>query len=198
MLNFTDNDKKILRDSYKMILLNIKEYLKQYGSKDEIEYSKIFLNMLHSGLFSMNRKIDFDNNFPYLGLPVDVSQGVQVMYGVCCCRHATEFLFNLLTILDFDPALLYVFADNDSGTWHRVNPAQERANHQAIILKNKCIVDPANKFILKTHDNGELTQLESSYTGQIKPYQEEGIETVGKVLKKYYTYKEMGIERVYN
>lgn len=198
MLNFSDNDKKILRDSYKMILLNLKEYLKQYGVKDEIEYSRIFIDMLHSGLFSMNGKINFDNNFAYLGLPVDISQGVQVMYGVCCCRHATEFLFNLLNILDFDPSLLYVFADSDTGIWHRVNPATERANHQAIILKNKCIVDPANKFILKTHDNGELTQIDSSYIGQIRPYQEESIETVGKVLKKYYTYKEMGIERVYS
>lgn len=198
MLNFTDNDKKVLRDSYKNILINLKEYLKQYRVKDEIEYSKIFLNMLHSGLFSMNGKINFDNNFAYLGLPIDISQGVQVMYGVCCCRHAAEFLYNLLTILDFDPTLLYIFIDSDTRTWHRVNPAFERANHQAIMLENKCIVDPSNKFILKTHDSGELTKLESSYTGQIKPYQEYEIATVGKVLKKYYTYKEMGIERAYS
>lgn len=42
-LNFTETDKKILKDAYKMILLNLKNYLQQYDMKDELEYSKLFL-----------------------------------------------------------------------------------------------------------------------------------------------------------
>lgn len=98
MLNFTDDDKKVVKDAYKTILLNLKNYLKQYDAKDELEYSKIVFSMLHSGLFSISGTINFDNNYDYLGLPVEISQGVQVMYGICCCRHVTEFLYNLLCI----------------------------------------------------------------------------------------------------
>lgn len=49
MLNFTESDKKTVKDAYKMILLNLKDYLQQYDVKDELEYSKIFFNMLHGG-----------------------------------------------------------------------------------------------------------------------------------------------------
>lgn len=59
--------------------------------KDELEYSKLFFCMLHGGFFSMDGTIKFDNNYDYLGLAVEISQGVQVMHGICCCRYATEF-----------------------------------------------------------------------------------------------------------
>lgn len=197
MLRFTDSDKKKVRDAYKMVLLNLKDYLQQYGVKDEVEYSTIFFYMLHEGLFSMNGVLCFDNNFDYLGLPVEMSQGVQVMYGVCCCRHATEFLYNLLSSLNFNPSLLYILVDNDTGIWRKVNPAVERANHQVILLGDK-IIDPANKFILQLQKGGDLTVLDSKYAWQLEDYQEDNIGVIGKVLKKYYTYRELGIKNVYD
>ncbi len=196
-MNFTETDKKIVRDAYKMILLNLKAYLQQYDMKDELEYSKLFFYMLHGGFFSMDGTIKFDNNYDYLGLPVEISQGVQVMYGICCCRHATDFFYNLLCILNFNPSLIYIWVDNDTGLWRKVNPAIEKANHQAILLDNKCIIDPANKFILQIQKNGGLTQLDSEYFGQLETYQENNIVTIGKILKKYYTYRELGIKSVY-
>ena len=196
-MNFTETDKKIVKDTYKMILLNLKDHLQQYDMKDELEYSKLFFCMLHGGFFSMDGTIKFDNNYDYLGLPVEISQGVQVMYGICCCRHATEFLYNLLCILNFNPSLIYIWVDNNTGLWRKVNPAIEKANHLAILLDNKCIIDPRNKFILQIQKNGGLTQLDSEYFGQLETYQENNIVTIGKVLKKYYTYRELGIERVY-
>lgn len=197
MLNFTDSDKKIIRDAYKMILLNLKDYLQQYDMKDELGYSKIIFRMLHGGFFSMNRTNNFDNNYDYLGLPVEISQGVQVMYGICCCRHATEFLYNLLCILNFNPSLIYIQVDNDTGLWRKVNPEIEKANHQAILLNDKYIIDPANKFILQMQKNGELILLDSEYIDQLRTYQEDNIIVIGKVLKKYYTCREFGINTVY-
>ncbi len=197
MREFTETDKKIVKDAYKMILLNLKDYLQQYDMKDELEYSKLFFCMLHGGFFSMDGTIKFDNNYDYLGLPVEISQGVQVMHGICCCRHATEFFYNLLCILNFNPSLIYIWVDNDTGLWRKVNPAIEKANHQAILLDNKCIIDPANKFILQIQKNGELTQLDSEYFGQLETYQENNIVTIRKILKKYYTYRELGIKSVY-
>ena len=45
-LNFTEVDKKIVKDAYKTILFNLKDYLQHYDVKDELEYSKIFFGML--------------------------------------------------------------------------------------------------------------------------------------------------------
>lgn len=198
MLNFTENDKKIVKDSYKMILLNLKDYLQQYDVKDAITYSKIIFYMLHNGFFSMNRTINFDNNYDYLELPVKISQGVQVMYGICCCRHASEFLYNLLCTLDFNPSLIYIWVDNDMKLWRKVNPAKEKTNHQAILLNNNYIIDPANKFILQMQDSGELSLIDSEYLDHLEIYQEDNIDVIGRVLKKYYTYKELGIRSVYS
>ena len=198
MLNFTDSDKKVINDAYKIILLNLKYYLQQYDVKGELEYSKIIFCMLHGGFFSMNRTISFDNNYNYLGLPIEISQGVQVMYGICCCRHATTFLYNLLCTLKFNPSLIYVWIDNDTGLWRKVNPTTEKANHIAILLNNKYIIDPANKFILQMQKNGELILLDSEYPNQLGTYQEDNIVVIGKVLKKYYTYRNLGIKNVYS
>lgn len=75
-MNFIDKDKKVINDAYRDILFHLKEYLQQYNLENELEYSKIIFNMLHRGFFSMNGVIRFDNNFNYLGLPLEVSQGI--------------------------------------------------------------------------------------------------------------------------
>lgn len=135
--------------------------------------------MLHGDSFSRNGIVYFDNNYDYLGLPLDVSQGVQVMYGVCCCRHATEFLYNLLSILNFNPTLIFIFVDNSTGIWRKVNPIIEKANHQAILLEDKYIIDLTNKFILQMQENGDLNLIDSEYIGDLKFYQESNIAVVG-------------------
>lgn len=198
MLNFTESDKKTVKDAYKIILLNLKAYLQQYDTKDELEYSKIFFSMLHSGFFSMNKTIHFDNDYEYFRLPVEISRGVQVMHGICCCRHATEFFYDLLCILHSNPSLLYIWVDHDTNIWHKVNPAVEKANHLVILFDNKYIIDPANKFILQMQKEGELTLLDAEYRGQLKTYQENNIVTIGKVLHKYYTCRELGVKSIYS
>lgn len=197
ILNFIDEDKEKIKSAYKAILLNLKDYLKHYDAKDGISYSKIFFKMLHNGFFSMNGIINFDNDYDYLGLPLEISQGVQVMYGICCCRHATEFLYNLLCILSYNPSLLYIYVNN-IGVWRKVNSAIDKANHQAILLNDKYIIDPANKFILQIRENEELRLIDSEYLDYLEIYQEPNITVVGNMLEKYYTYKKLGIKNVYS
>ena len=196
MLNFIDEDKEKIKNAYKIILLNLKNYLQQYDAKDEISYSKIVFKMLHNGLFSMNRTINFDDKYDYLWLPSEISQGVQVIYGICCCRHATEFLYNLLCIFNYNPSLLYIYVDNNTAVWHKVNPA--KANHQVIWLNDRYIIDPANKFILQLQKNGELKHIDSEYPDCLEKYQETNINVVGNELEKYYKYKRLGIRNVYS
>lgn len=197
MLEFTTDDKELIKDAYKTLIINLKNYLQYYDEKDELEYTKIFFCMLHNGFFNINRTINFDNNFDYLELPLEISQGVQVMYGICCCRHAAELLYNLLCILNYNPSLLYIWIDKDTGLWYKVNPAKEKANHLAILLNNKYIIDPANKFILQMKKNKELILLDSEYLNKLETYQEDNIVVIKNVLKKYYMYRELGAKSVY-
>lgn len=198
MLNFLDSDIKIINDNYRAMLLNLKDYLQHYNVRDVITYSEIVINMLHDGLFSMQRIIEFNNDYDYLNLPFQVSQGVQVTYGVCCCRHATEFMYNLLCILNFNPSLLYVYIDDKSGCWHRVNPQEENANHQVILIDNQYIIDAVNRLILEINGNGELHPINFNYDDYVDNYHEDKIEVIGNVLEKYYTYKRLGVNSVYS
>lgn len=195
MINFTENDKEKIKNAYKTVLLNLKDYLQQHDVKCELEYSKVVFSMLHSGCFSMDGTIHIDNDFNYLGLSSDISEGIQVMHGICCCRHATEFLYNLLNILNLNPSLMYIQTNNRTGEWHKTTPT--KANHLTILLNNQYIIDPINKFILEIQKGGELKLLDSDYLNVLKPYQEDNIIVIGKTLKKYYALRELDIKNVY-
>ncbi len=88
--------------------------------------------------------------------------------------------------------------DHVTDTWRKVNPAKERANHQAILINNKYIIDSANNFIFQIQSDGQLTLLNIENFASPKIYSEENIDVVARILKKYYTYKELGITSVYN
>lgn len=198
-MNFTNEDKNIINDAYKMILLNLKSYLQQYHVESELEYSRILFKLLHNGYLSINGTIKFDDDYNYIGLPSSISRGVQVIYGICCCRHATGFLYDLLCILKFNPSLMYIWVDNSTRIWRKVNPAIENANHLVILLKcgNEYVIDLANTLILQVLEDGQLESLDTRFFGNIKPYRDDNIDVVDKVLKKYYMYRNLGIEETY-
>lgn len=200
MLKFTEHDREVLNHSYEEILLNLRDYLKKYNHEDMIDCSKVLIHMLHSGLFSMEGVIHFENDYDYLPLSAEISLGVHVMYGVCCCRHATTFFYDLFSILGFQSSLMYLFIDPTTGEWHRVNLKQEQANHVVILLEylgKEYIVDPRNQFLFRKESNGKLELLNIERVESLPNYQDSNIETVGKILKKYDTYQKLGISHVY-
>lgn len=195
MSNFTPNDRKEMLISYRNIIINLKEYLKkEYNISDELDYSKIIINMLHIGDLSVRRNFQVNNNYDYLALPSEISQGVQIMYGVGCCRHATYFLFDVLRFMEQNPYLLYIYIDEKSD-WKIINPITEKANH-VVILLNGVIIDPINKTILK-EKNSKLEYLNTLANFSIRPYEDPEIYTVKKILDKYYKIKKLGINNVY-
>lgn len=200
MLNFTVRDKLEIIDAYKSSLLNLRDLLIKYKLSDELDYSKIIIDMMHRGLFSVGREFKIDTEFDYLGLGSDISQGVHVMYGVCCCRHASEFLSDALRTFEFNPSLYYVFSDNNARVWRRVNPSEEKANHVVVLSEsrgNKYLIDPTNKFILEVLGNGSLRQIDMEPVVSPDDFNDSNIDRVNKVLKKYYTYREFGVTTVY-
>lgn len=196
MLDFANNDKDFINNKYKDFLLNLKKYL-QSNDKNVLIYSKIIINMLHKGYFSMDKTIVFENNYNYIDLPSNISNGVHIMYGICCCRHATEFLNDFLHVLEFNPSFMYILVDNN--VWHKVEPT--KANH-VVLLLNYCgyeyIVDPTNKFICQIENNGMLKLIDIENLNNISDYNDPNIEDIGKVLRKYYTYKNLGINHIYD
>lgn len=198
MMEFACNDIVSINNNYKELLLNLKAFLKDNKEKSALSYSNNIISMLHRGLLSMNGTIIFDNDYEYIGLPSKISNGVHVMCGICCCRHATSFLYDFLCILDFNPVLMYVLVDNESNIWHKVDPSIEMANHIVISLNDKYILDPVNKFILEKGIKGELKLLDKKDFYKFIDYKDSNIDEIGKVLKKYYTYKELGIKNIYD
>ena len=101
-------------------------------------------------------------------------------------------------MFNYNPSLLYIYVDNNTGVWRKVNPAIDKANYQVILLNDRYIIDPANQFVLQIQKNGELELMDSEYHDCLETYQETNITVVGNVLEKYYTYKRLGIRNVYS
>ena len=201
MPKFTDSDIEKINQSYKEILFNLRDYLKKFGSQNVLDGFKIMILMLHSGLFSMGGAIRFENDYDYLFLPTEMSLGVHVMYGVCCCRHTTAFFYDLLSTLGFQPSLMYLFIDHTTGNWYRVNSEYEQSNHVVILLEclgEQYIIDSRNQFLFRKGSHGALELLNIEFIGHLLDYRDANIETIGKTLKKYYTYQEFGIHHVYD
>lgn len=202
MLRLTNDDKKVIDNGYKQFLCNLKLHFENNEIKNALDCCMILIHMLRSGQFSIEKAIRFDDKFEYLALPNLDNIATQIMYGVCCCRHASSFVNDVLQLLGFNTSLVYIFID-ENGDWHRCAPFG--ASHVAIQLnENGCqyIVDPANNFILKEEGNQSLTQLNSTVPNmvlqQFSNYSDENVEHIGGVFKKYYNVQKLGIDYVYD
>lgn len=193
-----EKDRKQVDFYYKQFLIHLKSFLQQDKYLSALDCSKKVIHMLHSGLFSMDKKICFDEEFKYLFL-YDLSDGVQVSYGVCCCRHASAFLNDLLRILGFDSSLKPIFI-NEDGNWHKGCSLLDTFNHVVVFLKEgdcSYLVDPQNKFIFRVEDNQDLTLLNLDIDFCTE-YDDINIQNTGMILKKYYHLQSLGIEHVYD
>lgn len=197
MSNITNSDIDFINNKYKSFLYNLKEFL---GNTSEIDLIKIIINNLHNGKFSINGTMRFDNDYNYIPLPQQLSNGVHITTGISCCRHANKFLFDILNSSCISPIIIYIFID-EKNMWHRVDPGKQYANHCALSLNinnHDYIVDATNKLILELKSNEELIQIPILSTNKLEEYHDTNIEDIAKTLKKYYTYRNLGIKTIYD
>lgn len=199
MLRLTKVDKEIIDDSYNAFLENLYNFLKNSNATSGIDYAKVIIRLLHSGKFGMNGNIVCKIDYDYLYLPNLSSDGMLVMYGVCCCRHATSLLHDVLCGLGFDASFYYIRVQEDDDTWHRATLVD--ANHIVVHLKERdsvYLIDPVNSYILKREENNDLTQLGIDEEISLDGYDDSNVEKIGKVLSKYYNLKRLGVEHIYD
>lgn len=196
MLSLTASDKEIIDKSYAAFLKNLYNYLKNSEASCGVDYSKEIINLLHRGVFSMDGVITCTNDYDYLHLPNLCSDGALVMYGVCCCRHATSLFYDILKSLGFDVSLQYIKVCDDDN-WKRVT--YDKANHIIAILRENgktYYLDAINKFILELLDNGDFKQLNIDIVEDFD-YQDSNVKKIGEKLSKYYNLKRLGVEHIY-
>lgn len=202
MLCFIQKDRESIDNAYKDILSNIKQSFTDMGIIKPLECYRLLHKLLVEGVFSVAGNVSFDTSFNYLALSNLEYLGVQVMYGVCCCRHVSSFINDVLNEFKFDASLLYVNVD-DSSSW-RISEAID-ANHVVVLLKDlgsEYILDPFNSRVLKKEGNQDLTPLyfdsdDLSLFTKMEMIQGR-VERIGKTLRKYYTLRDLGVQFIYD
>lgn len=202
-MNFTTSDTQSIKESYQSFLINLKNFICGINNQDVEKQFKILSYLFQNGYLTTTQTIKFDSNYPYLGIPIELSEGIQVTIGTCCCRHANELLNDILRLLNYDSKILFIYID-ENNDWH-IKPNGCNCNHMAVTLNNsnkKIILDLYNNFIF-TSDylgnvitiNKELTQHEKEECHQFK---DDNIKKISKTLKKYYKLKSHGITHIYD
>lgn len=194
MITSNNNDEKLIEEKYNSFLQSIKQMIKKTKIENPLEIYRIICNMFRNGEFSINKSIDFTNDFDYLTLPNIKYAGAQIMYGVCSCRHASSFINDVLNMLGYNSSLYYIYIDEKDG-WYISNPNE--ANHMVVLLNNEYILDPTNNFILKKEPDNRLVSLNTKPEVEISECDKSlynNIDEIGGILKKYYFYKNFGIK----
>lgn len=201
MLYLTNEDKMVVTDCYKSFLKNLQCFIDSYHPKNWLECYAIVVNMLRAGQFCIDQTIDFNVQFNYLPLPNMENIGAQVMFGICCCRHANTLVNDILQLLGFTTQLQYIFIDENK-SWHRSHPSN--ANHVVIDLKDgesNYLLDAFNNFAFKIESNQSLTPLDVENINipvEYSTYCDSSIQNIGTILKKYYSLQRMGINHIYD
>ncbi|MCI6266100.1 MAG: hypothetical protein MR598_04570 [Erysipelotrichaceae bacterium] len=202
-MDFTIKDKKEIKESYQLFLTNLKNFITKNDYHEIEKVFKIIRYLLENSYFTDKSEMMFDGKYPYLALPIELSEGVQVMNGICCCRHATELLNDLLNLLNYDSKMLYIFVDTEN-IWHRQKNGCH-ANHLVTSIKKEnteLILDLENDFLFTVDSTGNIINLKTELTLQdrinCEKYQDkENIKRISKVLKKYYSLRNLGITHIY-
>ena len=202
MLNLTNNDKELIENLYKSFLSNLKCLFTTNQIKNALDCYKILSIMLRNGQFCVDETIDFNTKFKYLSLPNMDCRGAQVMYGVCCCRHVSVFINDILSLLGFNTSLYYIYID-DNEHWHSCSLIN--ANHVTVLLienNEEYILDPINNFILKKENDQSLKTINSDILSldiqQFVSFSDDHVQSIGRVLKKYYHIQSVGVNHIYD
>lgn len=198
MLYLTENDRIISQKCYCNFLQSLKNDLQSNWANDSLICYAIIVELLKKGRFSFNGKMMYSTLFDYIYLP-NMPEGVQVMYGVGCCRHVNLLLNDIMKELGFNVTPLYVRID-ETDTWHRSTPST--ANHLVIILKNS-----TDEYLLDAYNNlafrivgSDLEPVEIKCMDEtlLNKYPDNNIREIGLVLKKYYKLQSLNINHIYD
>ena len=200
MLKFTNADEALIDNSYNAFLSSIKQFLENNEIKTALHCYMVLKEMLRTGVLSIDNNIVFDDEYKYLKIPMN-NLGIQVMYGVCCCRHVSTLIKDVLNVLNFNASLYYIFID-EKGIWHSSTPLD--ANHVSVLIKDEdveYILEPISNVILKKATDGSFLAIDLDNSildaKQFNGYSDCNIENIGRVLKKYYNIQASGITQVY-
>lgn len=195
-MNFTYKDKENLKKYYKSFLQNLKYQLKQ-SNLDLLTIVSTIMKCIQDGKFSIDESFKLDTKYNYIMLPSEISDGVHITLGISCCRHVNTFLYDILKELDYSPSLIYIFID-ENNEWHRTDAIN--ANHVVVSVKyheKEFICDVANNFISQIINN-DLTTQKLNYESSLEYFEDDNINEISKILKKYYQYRNLGIKRIYD
>jgi len=201
-MNITDKDIELLNDYYKQFLINLKEFLLNHSLNDINLTFNVLNYLLRNAKFTNEKEMIFKNRYNYFPLPSALSDGIQVMNGICCCRHANTLNYDILKTLGLKVKLQPILIKNN--TWIKLNNFVG-GNHVITILEEEGITynfDLVGGFQFK-NNNGELIFLNTSINNQIKElcdtYEDkENIEGINRILNKYYNLRKIGVTSIYN
>lgn len=201
MLALTEKDKIAINSSYQDFLNKLKKVLIENRFSNPLECYKVIYYLIYNGNFSQNNEIIFDTTYNYLSLSNLDNESIYVMHGICCCRHINSLVHDILKIMDFDSSLLYIKI-LENGTWQKTNNAIG-ANHLVVSLKTlekEYLIDAMNNLLLHVN-NSDLENIENfidDFQEKIfSNYKDSNVNDIGRILKKYYSIRDSGINHVY-
>lgn len=204
-MQFTTKDINLLKSSYFNFLNYLRNYLLTNTNNDDVLEQFNMLSFLYkNNYFNDNQPFHFDKNeINYLSSPIELSEGIHVMTGFCCCRHVNELLNDILILLNYNPKLIYVYIDANND-WH-IKQNACHSNHVIVTVitdQRNLFLDLYNNYIFTTDELGKVIMLNNSLKNEFlfskTHFQDDNIKTISKILKKYYELRKNGITNLYD
>lgn len=203
-MNFTSKDTKYLKESYYNFLQNLKQFILENKYQRIEKIVPILHYLLENSYFTDNCEMILTSNFSFLEIPSNLEQGIQVMYGICCCRHANTLQKNIMHSLGYEQAMDSFYFVDENNIWHKKENGFG-SNHlvTSIYQENtKIIFDSYNGFSFKQQPDGSIILIDEPLTPEEKVIcsqysDQKNIKNISKVLKKYYCLNSLGINHIY-
>lgn len=196
-MKFSKKDKLQIYELYNNFLKNLVDYTRENHQYSILNAFCLFQELIEKGKFSGTNQFISDMYYTYLHID-DMKVGMQVMNGVCCCRHVNELLNDFLRTLGYDTDSISIYLDEDV-----LDFEAEKKNHVAVWFQDNTgnyLLDAYNGFALKFTDNQTMESIDlpiNENNQAITDYNNQNIpRAINKILTKYYHLRELGITRI--
>lgn len=199
-MDFLQKDEALLIEAYDDFLYQLNRFFLDNDCVFLEDVFQLFCLLFDNGNLSIKQPTK-DTSYPYLPLPIQCSDGLQVMLGVCCCRHINGLFYDLLKSFHKDCELSYIFID-ENNYWHKKENGCG-ANHVVVTAHERntnFLFDVFNNYGFTVTENGDLHQLNSMKISDelINDYDDShNVTTISKVLTKYYHLRDLGVTHLY-